>query len=181
MEYLIGSLAGLAAGLLANWVFLRYLRLRPPKVEISPLVMFSPEEQALRVKIVNRSRRQVTNIDARMALIKRESIRLDVLRRFDLVQDRLVGMNGAQSKQVPWAPPYAITFKTRPVPDIEALLNRLDDDKIRIAFTLSVTDAVSGTTKLVRQTYGAQYRIKYSTSAAEIISPIRGLGQHVQG
>lgn len=132
-----------------------------PKIEISHSIVYNPSNKSLHVKIRNARRRQVTDIQASLALIEEEpNGRLQTLHIAKLNRDTLFALAPIQDLKKRWSIPATIVFSTN---DGEQMLNLLTTKGIgerRIVFVLAGTDGLSGT-KVVQQVAYRLEDIKY--------------------
>lgn len=60
---------GVAASLVASFVWVVLLRLLRPKVDIATLACFDPSDDKLKIKVINRSRRAIVHIHVEVATV----------------------------------------------------------------------------------------------------------------
>ena len=158
VSQLMNILIGFGLGVAASWFFWRYLRLMKPKVRISSIVAKgvsrkAPEKTAYRIKIANFGCRQVINLSASWTICELTPVpggyRSVVKKRLTIPREIIpvLGPKNELDKPSGISPIYV--FVTKPKFDVEGIMRK----GARMLFTLSATDAMSGTTVVQRKTY----------------------------
>ena len=136
---------GIIVGLVTSCIFWRFMLFFKPKVAISPMIARSAASVTkYSIKVVNQSNRQVINLSARCTLEKKVPIpggRKSVGTEIDLNTEAFPVL-GAKSEI---KDAFGINPVRRFVFYFDGLEQQLNDQSC-IAFTLSATDAESGTT-----------------------------------
>lgn len=150
--------AGCVLGLLATWVFWKYMLRIKPKVEISPHIAVSPVtatgKKRYRFKFINQGSNQVIDISCNAWVCFLQDVpggsMSHSLYQLPLTQSstRTLGVN--KNVDRPWGltPEMTISF----TPDIDMMKLMADGDR-RILLTFRGTDAISGTTVVWQKTY----------------------------
>jgi hypothetical protein len=151
-------------GFASCWAFWRYLLVMKPEISISPYIAkgWSREERgkvAYRIKIYNITDTQVINIKAQCLIARLIDIpfgKRKFGKKLQLKNDELLVLGPKSNLGDSWgiSPIYVFTFE--PEIDIENLM----DQGEKLIFTLSATDALSGTTVVWRKSYSKE-DIKY--------------------
>mgnify|MGYP006302010081 CR=1 FL=1 len=71
-EMYVNQLIGFLVGIFSSWFFWRSLLLVKPKIKIAPFLVYDPHEKRLLIKIRNRGRHWVTDIQAEFMLSERK-------------------------------------------------------------------------------------------------------------
>lgn len=158
MGQFIGGSIGFLVGMLATWIFWKYMLILKPKVSISPQVSKdisadNPEQKVYRFKIRNEGKRQVVNISlvvtvCRLINVPRGKISSNI---GTLLPKKNISALAPKSESwSSWDIPPIYIFVGKPDFDVEQMLSQEDT---RIMATLSATDSQSGTTHVQRVTY----------------------------
>ncbi len=178
MEFFISQLIGFLVGILSSWIFWYALLLAKPKIAISKNIVFNQKKGSLLVKIINKGRRQATDIQASLALVERDSSRrFFTIHNAQLRKDFLPALAPIQESHKAWGLRTAFVFATDEGVQMLEELPIVDRGERRIVFTLSATDGLSGT-KVVQQTtyrlddvksgrFGVWLEIREDTTRAE--------------
>ncbi|MBD2068237.1 hypothetical protein H6F93_12015 [Leptolyngbya sp. FACHB-671] len=151
MEFFFSQLIGLLVGILSSWAFLYVLLLAKPRIIISKNIVFNKKKGSLLIKVMNRSRRQATDIQASLALVERDTIgRFFTLHSAQLRKDSLPALAPKHESHNPWGLRTAYVFATDEGVQILEKLSSAHQNEKRLVFTLSATDGLSGT-KVVQQ------------------------------
>ncbi|MBD2056447.1 hypothetical protein H6F88_10550 [Oculatella sp. FACHB-28] len=151
MEFFFSQLIGLLVGILSSWAFLYVLLLAKPRIIISKNIVFNEKKGSLLIKVMNRSRRQATDIQASLALVERDTIgRFFTLHSAQLRKDSLPALAPKHESHNPWGLRTAYVFATDEGVQILEKLSSAHQNEKRLVFTLSATDGLSGT-KVVQQ------------------------------
>jgi hypothetical protein len=158
VEFLIGQVIGFSIGMLTSWLFMYLLLLIKPKVQISPFAAHNKDTNQIQVRIVNKGRRQVTNIQVSMFVA--EQIKVDggfrrrTIFRPTLKFDSLFALSPLQEySEGDWKLPTASTFSAVEGQEIINLLSKNDSGERRLVFTVSATHSLSGTLFVRRRSY----------------------------
>lgn len=162
MGIIFGTLLGFVFGIIACWLFWKYLLFLKPNIEIAPLISFTKNEKTgrkiFRFKIVNRGVRQVTGITLNAWLCDLMGIPGGKvsrgLYRFPIKNSDTLTLNPEKQAERPWGLTPESTFKSEPEFDAYGLL-AVPNHKIMI--TLRVADAISGTTVVTQKVYGREH------------------------
>ncbi|MBD2101604.1 hypothetical protein [Leptolyngbya sp. FACHB-261] len=151
MEFFFSQLIGLLVGILSSWAFWYVLLLAKPRIIISKNIVFNKKKGSLLIKVMNRSRRQATDIQASLALVERDTTgRFFTLHSAQLRRDSLPALAPKHESHNPWGLRTAYVFATdEGVQILEKLSSACQNEK-RLVFTLSAADGLSGT-KVVQQ------------------------------
>jgi hypothetical protein len=148
--------AGLVPGVFSSWAFWRYLLLLKPKIRISPQVLKGlhpsfPGATVYRIKIINESYRQVIGLEAHARIqtfCGKHWINLhDTKLRYNTHC-----LGGKHTLNDRWGIQPTFSFLLIDEENLEAKLS----EDARLVFAVSATDALSGTTVVLRQTYRAR-------------------------
>jgi hypothetical protein len=151
VEFFFSQLIGLLVGILSSWAFLYVLLLAKPRIIISKNIVFNKKKGSLLIKVMNRSRRQATDIQASLALAERDTIgRFFTLHSAQLRKDSLPALAPKHESHNPWGLRTAYVFATDEGVQILEKLSSAHQNEKRLVFTLSATDGLSGT-KVVQQ------------------------------
>jgi hypothetical protein len=158
MELFIGTILGFIVGLIATWLFWKYMLVLKPDVSISTQVASelstkNSGRKTYRFKIRNNGKRQVINV----------SLVVTICRLIDVPGGKISSKIGTifTKKNASALAPHSISWSSWEIPpiyifvatpdfDVEELISQPDT---RIMATLSTTDAQSGTTHVQRVTY----------------------------
>lgn len=150
---LFNQLLGFILGLLSSWAFWRLLLLTKPKIEVAPLIAYSSKENILRIKAINRSRRQAVDIDISLVVAEtKDNIQNTTIFRPELKNPHRQVLDPAHPKESAWKLPTSTVFRVSNARKILALLSA-DSIERRLMLTISATDAMSGTKVVDRITY----------------------------
>jgi hypothetical protein len=151
VEFFFSQLIGFLVGILSSWAFWYVLLLAKPKIIISKNIVFNKKKGSLLIKVMNRSRRQATDIQASLALVERDTIgRFFTLHSAQLRKDSLPALAPKHESHNPWGLRTAYVFATDEGVQILEKLSSAHQNEKRLVFTLSATDGLSGT-KVVQQ------------------------------
>jgi len=154
MTQTVGFLLGVLASILA-WYLLTRIR---PHLVIAPAAAFEPSTGSLRIKVINRGRRQVAGCRARLSVMDREGggqlLRMRIRQTLPLIRDRLFGLGARGEFGKPWGLYPAFIFRVKIEPDLIASLGPRGDSERRLVFTLVGRDALTGSEVVLRTTYG---------------------------
>jgi hypothetical protein len=81
MEFFISQVIGFLVGILSSWLFWYALLLAKPKIVISKNIVINRKKGSLLVKVINRGRRQATDIQASLALVERYNTQCSTQKR----------------------------------------------------------------------------------------------------
>ena len=158
MELLYSSLLGCLFGILAAWLFWKYLLFLKPKVEISPFIVAENGsvigENVYKFKILNNGNRQVINVVLNAWLCELMDVPggkiTTTLAQFNIRKSDTLTLSPAKNNERPWGLTPEATFRFIPHIDLE---KELLPPNRRIMIALKVSDAVSGTTVVQQKTY----------------------------
>jgi hypothetical protein len=151
VEFFFSQLLGFLIGILSSWAFLYILLLAKPKIIISKNIVFNKKKGSLLIKVMNRGRRQATDIQASLALVERDTIgRFFTLHSAQLRRDSLPALAPKHESHNPWGLRTAYVFATDEGVQILEKLSSAHQNEKRLVFTLSAADGLSGT-KVVQQ------------------------------
>ncbi|MCP4139785.1 MAG: hypothetical protein GY755_05755 [Chloroflexi bacterium] len=157
MANFIEQFLGFIIGIVGNWIFLYLVFFIKPRIVISKKAVYNPEDDRIRIKIINKGRRQAINIQANLFI---GEYQVSPLRGWDIILKRLpLSSNTRQALGVknasPWDIPNIFTFRVSNAHKILERLNKTlpEEYERRLIFNLSATDAVSGATFVRRVTY----------------------------
>ena len=145
----ITHVIGIIVGFAAAWLFWRWQLIVKPNIEVAPFLTYDPDTERFRIKIINRGRRQVTDIDIRMIVSDSHKVgehtRTERLHSIPMRKDIPFALGPISSEEQPWNlfPTYIISSED----DTQslALLRSSSAGERRIELYLSVVDALSGT------------------------------------
>lgn len=161
MEIIVSQFIGFIIGIFSSWVFWYYLVHVKPKIEISHSIVYNPNSKTLHVKIRNARRRQVTDVQASLAVIEEEpNGRLQTLHIAKLNRDTLFALAPIQDLKKRWSIPATTVFSTNDGEQMLSLLTTKGNGERRIVFVLAATDGLSGT-KVVQQVVYRLEDIRY--------------------
>ena len=160
-EFLISQIMGFAIGILSSWIFWYLLILAKPRIKIAPVATYSPSEKVLRIKVMNRGRRQAVDIQAQIVLrelrpVAGESLKQTVVHRPKLRNDMVFAMGPIQHLKKHWTLLTGYIFLVEDGEETYRLLQTPTEFDKRIVFILSATDALSGTKVVQMATYQVQ-------------------------
>jgi hypothetical protein len=157
VEFFFSQLIGFLVGISSSWAFWYVLLLAKPRIVISKNIVFNKKKGSLLIKVMNRSRRQATDIQASLALVERDTMgRFFTLHSAQLRKDSLSALAPKHESHNPWGLRTAYVFATDEGVQILEKLSSAHQNEKRLVFTLSATDGLSGT-KVVQQT---SYRLE---------------------
>jgi hypothetical protein len=157
VEFFFSQLIGFLVGIFSSWAFWYVLLLAKPKISVSRNVVFNEKKGSLLVKVMNRGRRQATDVQVSLALVERDSIgRFFTLHSAQLRKDSLPALAPKHESHKPWGLRTAYIFATDEGVQILEKWSSANQNERRLVFTLSATDGLSGT-KFVQQT---SYRLE---------------------
>lgn len=157
MDFIVNQVIGFAIGLISSWAFLYILILANPRIEISKKLVFNEKKGSLLIKILNRGRRQATDIQASLALVEQdEKGRFFTLHSAQLRKDALMALAPIKESKKTWGIRTAYVFATDEGAEILEKFSVPGNNVKRIVFTLSATDGLSNT-KVVQQ---VDYRLE---------------------
>jgi hypothetical protein len=152
VEFFFSQLIGFLVGIFSSWAFWYVLLLAKPKISVSRNVVFNEKKGSLLVKVMNRGRRQATDVQVSLALVERDSIgRFFTLHSAQLRKDSLPALAPKNESHKPWGLRTAYIFATDEGVQILEKWSSANQNERRLVFTLSATDGLSGT-KFVQQT-----------------------------
>lgn len=165
MDLFINQMYGFVIGVLSSWAFWYFLLILKPGVAISPIATYSKKDGKFRVKIANRGRRQVTDLQVSLAITERRTHKkatptLNVIHNLQLVKDSLPALAPLQDLNKEWALPAIYTIRSGEDRTAWDLLDSQHPEERRLVFTISMTDAISGTKVVKRVAYGLS-KIKF--------------------
>ncbi len=148
---------GFILGLIGTWIFWKYQINIKPKLKISDVIALTKSlkkdnKKNYRIKMVNLSNRNIINIKVRLTVVQLKDI-LDGKTSIGIkhIKDTEISVIGAR-KNVgnPWglSPIRWISFDYDP-----EICTLLKQPETRIMLTVSATDAISGTTAILRKTF----------------------------
>lgn len=158
MTLVLGSCLGFIFGVIACWLFWKYLLVLKPNVAIAPVIAMTRNEQTgrriFRFKIYNKGARQVIGITLNGWVVEL----LDVpggqitkaLYKFPIRNSETMALNPENTFERPWDLNAETYFRTEPEFDTLELLSHPGR---RVMITLRVSDALSGTTVVQQKTY----------------------------
>ncbi|MER2511482.1 MAG: hypothetical protein ABTQ25_03515 [Nitrosomonas ureae] len=151
----INIILGFFVGILSSYVFWLALVLTKPNIAISPFAVFYPSDGSLRVRIINKSRRQAVDIKVYLAvdeLTPRNTRR--TIHTPNLNSDYRFALEPKhKDMDFKWGIPTATTFIAYDGQKILDLLAPSNGPERRLLFTLSATDALSGAKIVQRVSY----------------------------
>jgi len=156
MQNIINLILNNLAGLIASWMFWKFLHLVQPKIQISPQIAksYSKEkdgEMIYKIKIINYSNRQIINLKAELTLAQASS-RSDGVRRvtspLKLKTSELLALGPRNQHGKIWevSPVWYLVFYS----EQDLILN----ENSRVRVIVSATDALTSTTVVFSQSYG---------------------------
>jgi hypothetical protein len=161
MDTLLNQLLGFVVGILSSWALWYYLLHVKPKIEISPNIAYNPRNGTLHVKVRNARRRQVTDIQASLAVVERKPDgRLLTLHIARLKRDALFVLAPIQELKLSWSLPATFVFSTEDGKRMLEQMAEKGEGERRIVFVISATDGLSGS-KVVRQVSFRMENIKH--------------------
>jgi hypothetical protein len=151
VEFFFSQLIGFLIGILSSWTFWYVLLLAKPKIIVSRNIVFNKKKGSLLIKVMNRGRRQATDIQASLALVELDTIgRFFTLHSAQLRKDSLPALAPKHESHKTWGLRTAYVFATDEGTHILEKLSSVHQNEKRLVFTLSATDGLSGT-KTVQQ------------------------------
>lgn len=158
MELTISISLGFLFGIIACWVFWRYLRWQRPKVEIARKVSLTKDavtgKQIIRFKILNKGRNQVIGITFKAWVCDLLEVPGGKMSRglyiLPISNSETATLTPRGQTSRPWGLTPEQLYRSEPEFDVMKLLSHSDH---RILITLRVSDAVSGTTAVQQVTY----------------------------
>jgi hypothetical protein len=155
--FIIGTLLSFTLGALTSWLFWRYLLFLKPKVQISPMILKGqsrkePSKTVYRIKVINLSKRQAINIAVSASICTTSGTpgidqRRVATRHLTLNFGDLPALGSKTRLGDIWGVAPFFIFWTDE--DIEPFLT----EGCRLVFSLSASDALSGTTVVQRIAY----------------------------
>lgn len=151
----IGLILGFFVGIFSSFAFWYALALMKPRITLSPFAVFYPQDGSLRVRIINKNRRQAVDIKVRLVVDEitqdgsRKTIYIPKLKsdyRFALEPKN-------KDMEKMWGLPTATTFIAYDGKKILDLLESSNELERRLLFTLSAADALSGSKIVQRNSY----------------------------
>jgi len=149
---------GVVGGVLASWLFWRYLLGIKPRIEVSPWIscikVSATGQNRYRIKIVNRGKNQVIGISVNAWVVYLQPVPggeiSHALYSFTTHKSETLALNPASKSDRPWGltPETTIILGTD-----KDLVAELTDTKKRLMVTLRYSDAISGTTVVTQQTF----------------------------
>lgn len=151
---LLDLIVGFLVGVLSSYAFWLTLALTKPKILFSPFAVFYPTDNTLRIKIINNTNRQVVDLKGYLAVDeiisgKRRSIHVATLK--DNTRFVLEAKN--KDKDLQWGLPASTVFIAYDAQQMLDLLKPSNEVERRLLFTLSATDAISGSVSVQRVSY----------------------------
>jgi hypothetical protein len=160
MDFFLGQIIGFVIGILSSWVFWYFLLLIKPNVQISNIVNYLPEKKAFQIKIINKGKRQVVDVQADLFIAERpmvgNSFKMISLYRFKFKRDSVTALAPIQDLEKPWKLLTATTFTTEPNEDALNLMLSPSQYEKRLVFTLSASDGLSGSKVIQRVAFRAK-------------------------
>ena len=151
MGFFVNQLIGFSVGLISSWSFLYILILAKPRIEISEQIIFNEKKGSLLIKVLNRERRQATDIQASLSLVERDDKgRFFTIHHAQLRKDSLMALAPVKESHKPWGIRTAYVFATDEGVEVLNKFSSNSKGTKRIVFTLSATDGLSNT-KVVQQ------------------------------
>jgi len=154
----LSLLSGFGAGVLASGAFWYILTRIQPKLTVAPRAAYDPLTKELHIKVINRGRKQVSEIRANLRLVERkgdgDELSMHTLEPITLYRDQVFGMGGKENFGRAWQLYPAWIFRAQ---DSERFIDKLemtDSGERRLVFTLIGRHALTGTAKIIRTTFG---------------------------
>ena len=177
---------GFFVGLLASWLFWKYLLILKPNLMVEDLVVETATAnggQCLEIGCENVGKRQIIDISIRATVCElhapgtKNPLRL--VTRLKMEIDRADVLNPARKdKENDWSLPSYRKFHVLPIDENTG--NEIDfrelikDENRRLIFTIRATDAVSSTTTVCRKTFTVS-QINFAQQVAPADPPLATL------
>ena len=152
---LIDLIVGFIVGIISSYIFWLTLALTKPKILISPSAVYYPKDGSLKIKIINNSRRQAVDIQVETAVDEITSGKRRTIHRPTIKNDttRFALEPRHKDKDIQWGLPASTIFVIIDGKQILDLLESSNKLERRLLFTLSATDAISGSKSVQRVSY----------------------------
>lgn len=140
-------------GVISSWFFWYVLLLTKPNIEVSTVIAYNSKDNMLRIKAINRSRRQAVDIDLTLVVAeKKDDIQNTTIFRPELKNPHRQVLNPIYGSDDTWRLPSSTIFR---VSNARKILKLLSEDSVerRLMLTISATDAMSNTKVVNRLTY----------------------------
>lgn len=178
MDQAAGFILGVLASILA-WYLLTRLR---PRVAVAPKAAYQRETGRIRIKVINRGRRQVSDCRATLTLNERQregdTLRIRIQHRLPLAREHLFALGPKTEFGKAWGLYPAFIFRASVGrPELLEQLVRTANSERRLVFTVAARDAISGSEIVLRTTYRAediQEGIYRTGDNFEIMRPCEG-------
>lgn len=144
-------------GVLACWAFWYVLLHLTPALRVATQAAYDPVHGAIEIKVANLGTRQITDVQAHLALFDRAPEgRIVTVERGLLVPGEILALEVKRMVDTPWCVPTAYIFVCKNGETLrDLLLTPPAQGERRLVFTISARDAVSGTKRVQRVTYPA--------------------------
>lgn len=154
MDQALGFVLGVCASLLAVYLLTRIR----PSIAVAPRLAYDSQKRHLRIKVINRGRRQVSDCRVTLTLNERQMegdrLRMKIQHRLPLARKQLFALGPKTEFGRPWTIYPAFVFRaTVGNPEILTGLGSAGDSERRLVFTLAARDAMSGSEIVLRTTY----------------------------
>jgi hypothetical protein len=150
---ILNMVIGLVVGVISSWLFWYFLLLTKPKVSISPMAVYNEEDDTIGIRVINNSRRQAADIRVLLFLAEIHKPWVSTIRTIPLRKDYLFALGGKQNLGKFWVLPTSTIFGAQGGKELMGLLGKSTGGERRLVFTLSATDAISGSKIIQRVTY----------------------------
>ena len=144
-------------GVLACWAFWYVLLHLTPALRVAPQAAYDPGHGAIEIKVANFGTRQITDVQAHLALFDRvPEGRIVTVEQGLLMPHEILALEVKRMVDTPWCVPTAYIFVCKNGQKLrELLMSPPAHGERRLVFTISARDAVSGTKRVQRVTYPA--------------------------
>jgi hypothetical protein len=146
----INLVIGFVLGIGSSWVFWYWQLHLKPRIAISPMAAYDPDTGTLGIRIINRARRQATDIQALLFVAEVQGSWYDTIYTPVLNRTALFALAPYKRPMAFWRLPVSSIFETRDGANIVALLSSQGHNERRLIYTLSATDALSSSKVIQR-------------------------------
>lgn len=157
MTEVVSQLVAFFLGIAASFAFWYFLLVVKPKVQIAPFATYEPLEDRLRIKIINRGRRQVTDLQATLTITEQRLVqggfRLINVHNLPLIREELFALGSVRDYGKPWSLYPIYIFSSKQAGAALKMMESSGTDERRLVFTLSATDSLSNTKMIQRVSY----------------------------
>ncbi len=150
---IINLFIGFFIGALSSGAVWYLLAMTKPKIAISPMIVYEPETNRLRIRVINRSRRQASRIKVLFFVGEKYSAFYRTIHTPKLNRRDIFALGSKNNFGKYWVLPTSTIFSVTDGKQVLDILSQHEKGERRLVFTLSATDALSGSEIIQRVSY----------------------------